>query len=145
DDADFRQVQVVGRTASRAEFVYQSFDDGFDVSQVAVLDGEADVGRVVVHHVLDDVVDHDVGVGDGREDLRGDAGAVGDALDGHARQVLLHGRAGYDDVFHVRCLRDDPGAGVVVLRVADVDADVVLLGEFHGARLQHRCAEPGQL
>src|SRR5205814_203790 len=81
-DADFREVRVIGRAGGGAQVVGEALDDRLDVREVAVLDGEADVGRVVVHHVLDDVIDHDVGVGDGREDLRGDAGAVGDALDG---------------------------------------------------------------
>ena len=122
----------------------QAIDDGPDVLQVAVLDGEADVGGVVVHHVLDDVVDDDVGRGDVAEDLGGDAGPVRDGFDRDADQVFFQGRAGYDDVFHVGCLRDDPGAFVVVLAVADVNRDVVLLGKLDGPGLQDRRAQAGQ-
>ncbi len=130
----------------RAEFLAESVDDRLDVGQVAVLDGEADVGGVVVHHVLDDVVDDDVGRGDVAEDLGGDAGPIGHVLDGDADQVLLQGRARYDDVFHVRSLRDDPGAfGLSFWLLRTCKRHVVLLGKLHRPRLQHRCAQAGQL
>ncbi len=58
-----------------------SIDDRLDVLQVAVLDGEADVGGVVVHDVLDDVIDDDVGRGDVAEDLGGDAGPIRHVFD----------------------------------------------------------------
>jgi len=128
-----------------AEFLAETIDHGLDVRQIAVLDGEADVRRVVVHHVLDDVVDNDVARGDIAENLRGNAGTIRHGFDRHAGEVFLEGGAGYDDVFHVRSLRDDPRAFVVVLAIAHVDAHVVLLGEFDGARLQHAGAKAGQL
>src|SRR5215217_5332357 len=143
DDAHLGQVAVEGRLRLGAQLADDLVDDGLDVAQIAVLDGEADVRRVVVHHVLDDVVHDDVRRGDVAEDLGGDAGSVRDVLDRHPRQVLLEGRARYDDVLHVRRLRDDPGPLVVVLAVAHVDGDVVLLGELHRPRLQHARPKPG--
>ena len=48
-------------------------------------------------------------------------------------------------MLHVRCLRDDPGAFVLVLTVTDVDRDVVLLGELDGPSLKDRSAQPRKL
>jgi hypothetical protein len=48
----------------RAQLLDHFVHDLLEVVQVAVLDGEGDVGGVVVHDVLDDVIDDDVAGGD---------------------------------------------------------------------------------
>ena len=58
---------------------------------------------------------------------------------------LLEGGAADNDMFHFRGLRNDPGAGVVVLTVPHVDRDVVFFGELDGAGLQDTRADGGKL
>ncbi len=130
---------------SARQVAAESVDDGPDVRQISVFDGEADVGAIVIHHVLNDVIHHDVGSGNVAEDFSRDTGPVRHGFDGDAGEVLFQSRARYDDVFHIRGLRNDPGAGVLILRIADVNPHIVFLGKFHRPRLQHRSAKPGQL
>ena len=146
DDADLRQVAVVDRRASCRPAPCTS------LSTTGLMSCRSPCSTVkLMLAVLSSITfwmmssTTMLAVGDVAEDLGGDAGAVGDALDRDAGQVFLQRGAGYDDVFHVRCLRDDPGAFVVVLAVAHVDRDVVLLGKLDGPGLQHARPEAGQL
>ena len=64
-------------------------------AQVALGDGEADLGRPVGRHVLDDHVDDDVGRGDRAEERVDDARPVGHAEDRDPGLVLGQRRAGH--------------------------------------------------
>ena len=72
------------------------------VGQVGAVDGEGEVGQLVVAHrlVLDDHVDVDVGVGQRVEDPAGDAGLVADAGQRHARLGVGVGHGGYERLLH---------------------------------------------
>ena len=109
-----------------------------------MFDGEGDVGGAIGQHVLDDVVDDDVGVTDRGEDGGDDAGAVGDLLEGDTGEVFFQGAAADDDVFHGFGLRDDHSAGTVGLGITDVDGDVVLFCEFDGAGLPNAGPDAGE-
>src|SRR6185437_11488324 len=89
DHAYFGQVALIDGGGFGAQLLTEAVDDRLDVVQIAVLDGEADVGGVVIGDVLDDVVDDDVGRGDVAEDPGRDSGPVGHVLDRDAGQVLL--------------------------------------------------------
>jgi len=59
DDADLGQIGLIHCVRFSAQFLADSLGSGLDVGEVAVLDGEADVGGIVVHDVLNDVIDGD--------------------------------------------------------------------------------------
>ena len=109
------------------------------VGQVGAVDGEGEVGELVVADglVLDDHVDVDVGVGQRGEDPPGDAGLVADAGQRHARLVVGVGHGCYEWLLHgfLSSLNDE-GTGAVLEAAAAVDADAVVARVLDRAQLQ---------
>ena len=87
--------------------------------------------------VLDDHVDVDVGVGDGAQDLVGDARLVRYAKHGQFGFVAIEGDTGDDGLFHVLFfLNSDQRAFPFVLEAGkNAQFDLVLAGEFDRADL----------
>ena len=73
---------VVASDGTGTDVGLDLFENGQCLVVFATIDREGKVGGAVMTDVLDDHVHIDVGVGDGAEDLIGDAGAVGHAEDG---------------------------------------------------------------
>src|SRR5690606_26933282 len=82
---------------------------------------------------------------EGAEDARDDAGPVENRADLHADVAFVLGDAGDDDVLEALFLADDPGAGRIGERAADVDLDSVLHRNLNRADLQDFRAERGEL
>ena len=110
DQADFGEI-VVAKEFFRAEFAGEGLGDFAGLIEIAVGDGEGEVGEAVFAGVLDDGVDGDAGIGEGAEELGGDAGSVGDVAEGEGGDIAVEGD-GADAVFgfHLDLLADD-GAG----------------------------------
>lgn len=144
DDRDLSDV-LVDSDAERLQFLSDALDDGFRLCDVILLDGEDDIGDILldVANALNDHIDIDVGVGECGENLMSDARLIGDAEDGELSDLLVVSDAANDKtlLLHSVVLPDD-GAGRVGEGGADVDGDVEVLTDFDRAGLHDSGAEP---
>ena len=95
--------------------------------------------------VLNDHVDGDVGVGQGRKNLRRDPGLVRHPLHANLGFILVVADPRDQNGFHILILLRDQSSWIVVETRTDVDHHAVFLGKFHAADLQHLGAQGSQL
>ncbi|KZT12379.1 hypothetical protein A1D30_04725 [Acidovorax sp. GW101-3H11] len=70
---------------------------------VIAMQREAEIGLAVLAHVLDDRTRLNVRIGQGAQDMAGNAGSVGYTEHGDLGQVTIDGNAGDDGLFHFLC------------------------------------------
>ena len=92
---------VVAADFLRADGVLQRLQHFQRFFVVVARHGEGEVSGAFGADVLDDHIDFDIGIGNGAENLIGDARFVGHAAHVDARLVFVECDAGYDGSFHV--------------------------------------------
>ena len=99
DDRDLADL-LVGQDLQRD--VAEGGDRVLGGGQVGAVDGEGEVGELIVAHrlILDDHVDVDVGVGEGAEDAAGDARLVPQARKSDPGLGIGMRDCGYERVLH---------------------------------------------
>ena len=144
DNTEFGDAILLADPARSDLFGY-AIEEIADLFEFVTVHCEGDVGAAAGGNVLDDHVDHDVGVGQCREEACGASWFVGDLADGDLGLIALDADAAHDDLFHSCGFFFHDGSWVVVKATADLEGHSKFLGEFDRTGLHHLGAAAGHL